>query len=212
VLVGAPGDDGGAGAAWAYLTASFPSPTITGVAPKQGPAAGGTTVTLTGANFVDVTGVRFGGGSASFVVNSSTSITAVSPAGPAGTTEIVVETPWGVSASTAKARFKYSAPTVTQVSPGSGPLAGGNVVVLAGAGFALGANTSVLFGTVAATPVECSSTSQCVTTVPPAKKNGDRLGDGLSQRPQERKNHGCCVQLRIVKDGNGDVRRHCPLL
>ena len=42
-------------------TPSTPSPTLTSVSPASGPTAGGTTVTLTGTNFVSGATVRVGG-------------------------------------------------------------------------------------------------------------------------------------------------------
>src|SRR5262249_57552898 len=57
-------------------------PTVTNVNPNTGPTSGGTSVTITGTNFSEVTAVRFGSNAAgSFIVNSTTQITATSPAG-----------------------------------------------------------------------------------------------------------------------------------
>jgi hypothetical protein len=63
---------------------------VTSVAPACGPAAGGTTVTVTGTGFTFARGVDFGTTAAtSFTINSDTSITAVTPGG-AGTVPITV--------------------------------------------------------------------------------------------------------------------------
>ena len=63
------------------------SPMVTSVSPKSGPTGGGTTVTITGANFDGTTDVVFGDYPAtSFTINSATSITAVSPAEPSAPT------------------------------------------------------------------------------------------------------------------------------
>ena len=57
------------------------APTVTGVSPSGGPIAGGTTVTVTGVNFTGATAVHFGATAGTgLVVNSGTSVTAVSPA------------------------------------------------------------------------------------------------------------------------------------
>ena len=83
-------------------------PTVTKVAPKSGPAAGGTSVTITGANFSTPATVKFGGTPAADVtVNSSTSITAVSPAETTGTVDVTVTTAAGTSAVNKKDHFKY---------------------------------------------------------------------------------------------------------
>ena len=95
-------------------------PTVTGVSPSSGPAAGGTSVTITGAHFTRATTVRFGSTpAASFVVDSATEITAISPAGT-GKVRVTVSTRAGTSCS--PAYFAYlPSPAVTGVSPSAGP-------------------------------------------------------------------------------------------
>jgi hypothetical protein len=70
-------------------------PVIDSVSPAAGPVAGGTQVTITGSNFVDVsalTGVTFGGIAATnVVVTSETEITATVPASTIGTGIVQVE-------------------------------------------------------------------------------------------------------------------------
>jgi hypothetical protein len=89
--------------------AAGPAPAVTSVSPNSGVPAGGTSVTITGTGFTGATAVRFGATNAtSFTVNSSTSITAVSPAG-AGTLDITVTTPADTSATSANDRFTYAA-------------------------------------------------------------------------------------------------------
>jgi hypothetical protein len=97
------------------------APAVTGVAPASGPAAGGTTVTITGTNFTGATSVSFGGvAAAGFTVISATSMTATSPAG-AGMVDVVVTNPFGSSVPGAGDRFTY-VPTIT-VSPTTLPVA-----------------------------------------------------------------------------------------
>ena len=55
-------------------------PFIYSISPTSGPQAGGTTVTINGANFTNVTTVKFGGVVASLSIVNSTQITATSPA------------------------------------------------------------------------------------------------------------------------------------
>ncbi len=126
------------------------APAVTGLSPTSGPAAGGTSVTITGTGFTGATGVDFGTTAATDVtVANDTTITADSPAGT-GVVDVTVTTPGGTSATSTADQFTY-APTVTGLSPTSGPVAGGTSVTITGTGFT-GA-TGVDFGTVAATGV-----------------------------------------------------------
>lgn len=73
-------------------------PVITSISPSSGTVTGGTIVTLQGSGFTGATSVQFGAAVAkSFTVNSDTTITAVTPAGPPGGTLAVVWTPAGKS-------------------------------------------------------------------------------------------------------------------
>ena len=84
------------------------SPVLTKVSPSHGVVAGGTTVHLTGTGLVEVGSVMFGSKAAtSFTVNSSASITAVAPAGTAGTVDVRVTSPAGTSPNTSADHFTY---------------------------------------------------------------------------------------------------------
>lgn len=76
-----------------YTYVSSP-PTITSIGTSAGPLTGATTVVITGTNFHGVVGsaaVKFGANNAtSYTVNSTTQITAVAPAGVAGTVNVLV--------------------------------------------------------------------------------------------------------------------------
>ena len=64
-------------------------------------------MTITGSNLGEATGVRFGASPAqSFGVQSSTSVTAVSPAGT-GTVGVTVSTPYGTTTAGAHEQFSY---------------------------------------------------------------------------------------------------------
>ena len=89
-----------------YQGVSYPS--VSGIGQASGPAAGGTTVTITGSGFTDAKGVSFGSTAASsFTVVSDTQITAVIPAG-SGTVDVTVKTPNGTSAPVAADQFTYT--------------------------------------------------------------------------------------------------------
>ena len=82
---------------------------MTDVAPSTGPAAGGTSVTITGTNLTGASAVHFGANAATgVVVNSATSVTATSPAGT-GTVDVTVTTPGGTSATSSADQFTYVA-------------------------------------------------------------------------------------------------------
>ncbi|GAB2769384.1 hypothetical protein GCM10027072_80230 [Streptomyces bullii] len=149
-----------------YVSTSVPS--LTGLSPTQGPASGGTTVTLTGTNLTGATAVRFDGVAAtSFTVNSSTQITAVTPAHAAGAAAVTVTTSGGTSNALT---FTYLAvPSVNGLSPNQGPVAGGTTVTLTGSDFT-GA-TAVRFDGVAATSFTVNSSTQ-ITAVTPAHAAG----------------------------------------
>jgi hypothetical protein len=142
----------------------YDPPTISQVAPNVGPSTGGATVTIAGGNFVPgYTSVLVGGANASSVtVTSATSLTAVTPPGAAGMVPVTVVTPGG--SATLSSGYSYLlTPTVTSVTPSSGPLGGGTAVTITGTGFLNGA--TVAFGSVPATGVSwVSATSLTATT------------------------------------------------
>ena len=126
------------------------APTVTKVAPVEGPAAGGTKVTITGTHFAGAKEVKFGSVSATnVVVVAGGSITATAPAGTAGPVDVTVTTVGGTSALSSADQYTYiPLPSVTKVEPGEGPLVGGTKVTITGTNFA-GAK-EVKFGSVAA--------------------------------------------------------------
>ncbi|MBN1321444.1 MAG: IPT/TIG domain-containing protein [Thermoleophilia bacterium] len=126
---------------------TYGTPTVTALDPDSGPSAGGNQVVITGTLFNGATAVKFGGANAkSFVVNSSTRITAVAPAGTRGATvDVTVTTPAGTSPTTGTANdYTYGIPTVTSITPNTGPHTGGTWVTIKGTDFTNG--TVVNFG------------------------------------------------------------------
>jgi hypothetical protein len=81
-------------------------PKVTKISPTSGPRAGGTTVTIKGANLRLAKAVRFGAkAAASFTVVSAKKITAVTPAAAAGAVPVRAVTPGGTA--TAATKFTY---------------------------------------------------------------------------------------------------------
>jgi hypothetical protein len=119
------------------------TPTVTGVTPSSGPTAGGTKITITGTGFVTGATVTIGGIAATVVtVVNTTSITATTPAGTAGAQSVIVTTPGGPGTLTNGFTYEVT-PTVTNISPNSGPVAGGTAVTITGTGFASGATVTI---------------------------------------------------------------------
>ncbi len=147
-------------------TVTMQGPRVTGINSNSGPAAGGTSVTITGSNFTNTTSVSFGTtAAASFTITSDTQITAVSPAGN-GTVDVTVTTPGGTSTISTADQFTYiPLPSVKSVTPTSGPVAGGTTVTITGSN--LTNATSVSFGSTATNNFTVDNDTQ-ITAVSPA--------------------------------------------
>ena len=138
-------------------------PVVTAVNPASGPLSGSTTVTITGANLANASTVDFGTVAATIVSDTGTQITAMDPAGTAGTVDVTVVTAGGTSATSTADQFTYVAlPVVTAVSPANGPLSGSTSVTITGTNLANA--TAVNFGSVDATIVSNTATQIVVTT------------------------------------------------
>jgi hypothetical protein len=142
------------------------SPAITRIVPNFGSTAGGNIVVITGSSFTGATNVSFGGTSTSFTVDSDLQISAVAPAGAAGSVHITVSTPSGTSSLTAYDQYTYeAAPAVLSLTPNFGSLSGGNQVTLTGENL-VGVN-AVSFGGAYAPGFTINSITQATVQVPP---------------------------------------------
>ena len=157
----------------------FPfAPAITSVSPASGPAAGGTSVTITGTKFSTATGgttIDFGSTPATAVSCSATSsCTAISPAG-SGTVNVTATTTGGTSATSSADEFAYTTPAT---STGYHPIAptricdtrSGNPSNLSGAeaqcnGHSLSANTPLQVQVTGLGAVPASGVSAVVLNV-----------------------------------------------
>ncbi|HEV2721837.1 MAG TPA: IPT/TIG domain-containing protein [Thermoanaerobaculia bacterium] len=124
---------------------SNPAPSVTQISPNSGSTAGGTTVTISGANFQSGATVTFGGNNATNVsVTSSSSITATTPSASAtGAVPVVVKNPDGQSVSFSSFNYTLAAPVINSVSPATGPTSGGTTFTISGSGFVAGATVTV---------------------------------------------------------------------
>ncbi len=107
------------------ITLLPPAPVVTVISPAIGSTLGGTEVTITGRDFTGATAVSFGGtNSTSFTVDSSSKITAITPAGTVGSASVLVTTPGGTNA--ANTLFTYAPPSIFSVSGGGVPISDGD--------------------------------------------------------------------------------------
>jgi IPT/TIG domain/Regulator of chromosome condensation (RCC1) repeat len=144
-----------------------PRPAVTAVSPSTGPVAGATTVTISGANLGGATAVRFGSSEAAFTVESATSISATAPPGTLGAVNVTVVTPAGTSPTVAADRYTYQQPpTITKVTPATGPVGGGTSITITGTEFT--AASAVMIGAAPATTYKVLSATTITATVPPA--------------------------------------------
>jgi len=144
-------------------------PTVTSVSPDVASLSGGIEVTVTGSNFASGATASVGGVAATSVsVVSSTQLTAVVPPAPnsaAGTYDVVVADSSGSSPVNAGDQFTYeAAPSVTGVSPTTGPVAGGTQITISGLNFY--ADATVTVGGAPATIVSILTNSIVATTPP----------------------------------------------
>ncbi len=162
-LIGDLAANGGVGAAWVFAS---PGPTLASIQPAEGPLTGGTEVRITGTNFTNSSTVGFGSTEATAVhVESPTQITATSPAESAGTVDVTVTTPGGITAKGPADYFTYDpVPSVTALEPDEGPQTGGTSVVITGTGFT--SASTVDFGSTEATGVKFESPTSMTATAP----------------------------------------------
>ncbi len=146
-----------------------------GINPNQGPTTGGTPVTITGSNFPtgdpNVT-VSFGGAHATQVnVENPTTILALTPPSPlpgsgAGPVPVTITDVGGTSNNNPAVTFTYIiAPTVSGISPTSGPTQGGETVIIKGTNLCNA--TSVMFGSATATITNITPDCTTITVTEP---------------------------------------------
>jgi IPT/TIG domain len=166
--------NGDAGCDWATYVAQLTfsastTPTLSSISPASGPAAGGTAVTFTGTGFdtaIGKTTFSFGGATATGV--SCSSSTTCSGASPAGTGTVTVTATVDGTPASGSATFTYlGAPSLSSISPTTGPAGGGTTVTFTGTGFdTTPGKTTFAFGGAAATGVSCASTTTCTGASP----------------------------------------------
>lgn len=150
-------------------------PKVTAVTPSSGPLDGGNTVTITGENFYDVIAVTFGFDEvdeADITVLSPTRIRVVVPEGEvAGRVSVTVETASGeTKRNKAYTYLKVADPTITDISPAVGGLAGGAEITITGT--RLSNLRDIFFGSEDAPFFELVSATKVIVTIPRGKALG----------------------------------------
>jgi hypothetical protein len=119
---------------WTYDAPALP--TISSLTKVSGPITGFQSLFIAGSNFTGATDVTFSGDAAnSFLVIADNQIVLQTAPHAAGATTVVVTTPAGSSTSNPVYTFVDETPTVTSISPASGPDTGGTPVTITGTYF-----------------------------------------------------------------------------
>lgn len=121
------------------------APSITTVAPVSGTKEGSTTVTITGDNLFDVTGVTFGGSAGvNLAVIDDHRLTVDTPAHANGAVDVAATNPHGTGTKTGGFTFTEPPPSIDTIVPDNGTAAGNTTVTITGTHFTT--VTSVTFG------------------------------------------------------------------
>jgi len=157
------------------VTITYAGPVVTKVSPALGVIAGGSLVTIRGVDLSSATTVLFGSvAGRKLTVVSPTELTVKSPPQSfvgIGTVDVLVKEPSGTSGRFAADRFTYLAPpTMTSLTPGSGPTTGRTLATLVGSNFQ--DVLSVTFGTAKATVVSINASHTKMTVKTPAHASG----------------------------------------
>ena len=160
-------DSGDWGTAFGRFT--FAAPTVTALSPSGGTVNGGTTVTVSGADFVrGATTISFGATAATGVtVQSPTQLTATAPAGARGAVDVTITTAAGTSATGPTDQFSYfttpGAPSGVNAAAGYQQAAVSWAPPADNGGTAVTSYTVTASGPAAPPPVQVPSTSTVET-------------------------------------------------
>ncbi|WP_340373788.1 IPT/TIG domain-containing protein [Streptomyces sp. SS7] len=156
---------------YTYVPPVTPAPIALAITPVTGPVEGGTPFTIIGANLAGAS-VTFGGVPATGVnVIGGVILTGVTPAHAAGLVSVQVTTAGGTT--TVPGGFTYvgpAVPTVTAITPASGPAAGGTPFAITGSHLT---GAAVTIGGVAATNVIVDPTGTVLAGITPAGTAGN---------------------------------------
>ncbi|MEV7973839.1 IPT/TIG domain-containing protein [Cellulomonas sp. NPDC089187] len=168
VVLTNPGGSTTAATPFTYLDDGSGS-TFTGVTPTTVPTSGGTTITIAGTGLAGATGVTVGGVVATNVIATATSVTATVPVSEtAGPATVSVQFPAGTRTA---GTVTYQEPTITAVTPATGPTSGGTTLTLTGTGLApvtavtVGGTPATIVGTPTATTITVTTAAHAAGLV-----------------------------------------------
>ena len=172
-LVEVENPDGLSGSLPGGYTYLSPNPSVTSVQPGSGDVAGGYVAAVIGVDFQPTSKVSFGGVAADVLGYSPQSLTVTVPEAAVSGAVTVEVTAEGYPSASLNDGFTYveqGAPSIEAVTPESGPVAGGSLVVVVGAN--LRADSAVWFGPAAAFDVIAIGSDAITVMLPPAPAAG----------------------------------------
>jgi hypothetical protein len=145
-----------------------PAPSLVEVKPRAGALAGGTAVTVSGSDFLPGLIVVWGAVEvADIELISATQLKFTSPVGQKGLVDLWVANPDGQTVKLAEAYTYQPAPSLVEVKPRAGALAGGTAVTVSGNDLLPG--LTVAIGGIQATEIEITSATEVKFTSPAAE-------------------------------------------
>ncbi len=151
----------GVGGSYTYVT----PPSVSSAVPASGPTGGGNYVRVYGANMSGATAIYFNGVPGTSLSNvDANSVQCYAPAGAAGACSIAVYNGYGSGAATVYTFV--TPPSVSYVTPASGPTTPNNAVLAVITGANMDGVNSVTFGGVAASPIAVINSTTVHAWVP----------------------------------------------
>ena len=149
-------------------TPPIPGPTVSGISPASGPAAGGQSVTIGGGTFLETPTVTVGGVACVVTAFTATTVTCTTGAHAPGNVSIAVSNPGTLTTTLPNAYTYISSPTIGSITPNHGPMVGGTGITIEGSGFI--AIPTILIGGVPCTDVYFGRSGylECYTGAAPA--------------------------------------------
>ena len=159
-----------------YTYDSFPAPSIDGIHPNRGPAAGGTEIIIRGHHFRDGAVVSIGAIQVEQLESfSATEIRLKTPPSTASAKNVYVVNPDGQEAEKIGGFTYTPPPAINNIAPNVGPTKGGTTVKILGGQFGVGDSIpEVTIGGVAVLSVTVKSSRELLISTPEASAPGTK--------------------------------------